>query len=283
MKRGAFTRDSLPIVEAIQGIFTRFAPPLTVRQVYYQLATVGLVPLSQQGYRQAQRLLLRVREEGMVPWHHFADRTREVIRTSTWDGVEEYAEDVGRWYRRDYWRTQPHHVEVWLEKDAMSGAVAAVTRPYGVPLYVCRGFSSASFIYEAAAVLGEIDKPKWIYYLGDFDPSGLSIEAALRDRLREFGADFHFNRIAITLDDIVRFNLRPLEAKRTDSRYRAYAAQHGDRTIELDALPPDELRARIKYAIDSHIDGDEWERLRRVEAIERETIAGIASAMGNAP
>lgn len=280
MMRAAFTASSRPLVDAIVGIFETIKPPLTVRQVYYQLASAGLVPLSRKGYRQAQRLLLRVREEGIVPWSYFADRARQVVKPSQWEDVQDFADTVGRAYRRDLWRAQPHHVEIWLEKDAMSGMVADITEPYGVGVHVCRGFSSATFVHEAAAALALLDKPKFIYYLGDHDPSGLSIEKAVRERLESFGAAFKFYRLAVTLDDIAMFDLRPLEAKKTDSRYRRYVADHGTETIELDALPPTELRKRLTNAITAHIDTGEWERLRRVEEMEQETIRGLASRLG---
>jgi hypothetical protein len=277
--RPAFNHASLVLVEAIIKVFHEYKPPLTVRQVYYQLATRGLVPLSAQGYRQAQRLLLRVREEEIIPWEWFADRTRRRVQAPQWDDASDFVDTVRGAYRRDLWATQVDHVEFWLEKDALSAFVESVLNLYGVPLCVCRGFGSATFIHEAAAALNEISKDKYVYYLGDHDPSGVSIETALRERLTEFGADFNFRRLAVTLDDIRTFGLRPLEAKRSDSRYRSYVELHGDETIELDALPPNELRRRIREAVEAHIDSDEWERLRRIERVERDSIASMADAL----
>lgn len=59
--------------------------------------------------------------------------------------------------------------------------------------------------------------------------------------------------------------------------------KHGDRCAELDAIPATELRRRVSETIESHITSrDEWERLQRVEASERETldqfIAGLEGA-----
>ena len=36
--------------------------------------------------------------------------------------------------QRDVWPTQPAYVEVWLEKDALSGIFEQELRPYGVTL-----------------------------------------------------------------------------------------------------------------------------------------------------
>jgi hypothetical protein len=276
VSRAAFTRRSGPIIDEIRAVFDRFEPPLTVRQVYYQLATVGLVPLSQQGYRRAARLLLKVRLEGIIPWTHFADRTRHAIGTAQWDGPAHFAKSVAVQYRRDMWRTQPEHVEIWLEKDALSGFFEETTRAYCVPLYPMRGYSSATFVHEGAEALNRIRKPKFIYYFGDHDPSGLDLERDLKEKLADFGAEFTFARVAITLADVKTFGLRALAAKPSDARTARYTARHGAATIELDALPPDELRKRITDCIMRHVDRDEWERLQRVETIEKGSIVNLA-------
>lgn len=274
-QREAFTGKSKTIVAGIAEVFEKYKPPLTVRQVFYQLATVGLVPLSRKGYRQAQRLLLRVRELELVPWESFADRGRERIRPSQWDDVVSFMETVNGAYRKDKWKSQPEHVEFWLEKDALSAFFAEELEPWGNPLCVVRGFSSATFVHECAVYLREIEKPKHVYYFGDHDPSGLSIEENVRERLTEFGANFTFTRIAVHLDDIETYGLRPLQAKETDSRYQRYKAKHGTRTIELDALPPDELRRRIRECVERHVDAEAWERAARSERVERESVFDI--------
>lgn len=275
--------DTLQIIEEIKSINDEIKPPLTVRQVYYQLATrlPDLVPLTHAGYSKAQRILLRVRERGIVPWESFADRSRERIKPSAWDDAADFAKTIGLAYRKDLWTTQPDHVEFWLEKDALSGFVAEVLDEYHVPLYVARGYPSATFVHEAAAALAEIDKPKHIYYLGDHDASGKNIEEVLKQRLGEYGAgSFSFSRVAIHLGDIEKFDLRPMSAKEDDTRYGRYVSEHGTATVELDALPPDELRRRIRAAVAWHIDGDEWRRLGLVEQVEQETIAKLARRIG---
>ena len=74
------------------------------------------------------------------------------------------------------------------------------------------------------------------------------------------------------------FDLIPLNPKKTDSRYRRFVAEHGSRCAELDALPATELRRRVEEEIAAHIDLAQWERLREVERLEKETVAALASA-----
>ena len=40
----------------------------------------------------------------------------------------------------------------------------------------------------------------------------------------------------------------------------------------MDALPPDEIRGRVRQAIERHINYDEWHRLQATERLERETL-----------
>ena len=48
-----------------------------------------------------------------------------------------------------------------------------------------------------------------------------------------------------------------------------------------DAIPSTELRRRVQTIIDSHIDvqREEWARLQRVEAAERESLKQFAQGM----
>jgi hypothetical protein len=281
MSRAAFNRASHELVNAIATVFDRFEPPLTVRQVYYQLAKDGLVPLSKKGYRQAQRLLVRVREEGIVPWAYFADRTRVRIQAAQWEDVEDFGETVRNAYRRDNWQSQPVHVEVWLEKQALQDVFKRELEPYGVPLYTVRGYGSLTFIHEAAASLAGVGKPKAVFYFGDHDASGVDIERDLHEKLRRYGGacDLTFERAAIHLEDVEKFDLQPFDAKETDSRTRAYRARHKtDAVVELDALPPDELRRRIRACVEKHMNMSAWQW---EQAIELEEKASVTQVFGN--
>jgi hypothetical protein len=43
--------------------------------------------------------------------------------------------------------------------------------------------------------------------------------------------------------------------------------------VELDALPPGVLTQMVRESIEECIAGDEWEKARRIEALERKTLA----------
>jgi len=109
--------------------------------------------------------------------------------------------------------------------------------------------------------------------------SGLKIEASLKSKLQHFTRrDFSWQRLAITEDDFKDQGLLGFPVKRSGS-WHEYLAMHGDRCVEVDALPPDVIRERVQNAIELHIEGIEWEKLRETERLERESWKQIASAL----
>ena len=87
------------------------------------------------------------------------------------------------------WDEQNAYVEIWLEKDALAGVLVDVTQKWDVPLMVTRGFASLSYLHEAAETIRDQNKPTYLYYFGDHDPSGVDIPRQVERRLREFAPD----------------------------------------------------------------------------------------------
>lgn len=90
---------------------------------------------------------------------------------------------------------------------------------------------------------------------------------------------FAIRRLAIHGEDITRFNLPPLRVKPTDSRTPGFLEQYGAEAVELDALPPSELRRRLRRAIQGKIERTGWQRAMAVEQAERETTRKVAAAL----
>ena len=184
---------------------------------------------------------------------------------------------------------QPFHAELWCEKDTISGAIAAVTDELGVTVRVGRGFNSTTRAREIAEALGNTKKPKVIFYLGDHDPSGRNAEEEGLSRVlthyrkitgKSKVNDIKLRRLAIHKDDIQKFNLPPLRVKETDSRTPGFVRKYGDECVELDALPPNELRTRIRVAVTALLDQAAWDRAIAVEKVE---LASIIETVSNWP
>jgi len=195
-------------------------------------------------------------------------------KPNTYSSVEYALRSTRNFYRRPVWNDLDQYIEVWCEKDALAGVLYPITEQYDVPLMVCRGYSSETFAYEAAANIKKIGKTVFIYYLGDFDPSGWQMSRNLEGKLRGFGARATFERMAINPEQIIRWNLPRRETKRTDSRCREFFDVFGKDTpsVELDALHPNELRRIVRDAIDQHLPDGYLDELKVAEKSERDLL-----------
>jgi hypothetical protein len=182
---------------------------------------------------------------------------------------------VRRGYRKDYWQLQPQRVEVWCEKDSVIGSIEDLTIKLGVTVRVARGFLSTTKAFDLARVIGGSEKPMTLFYLGDHDPSGRQIETDIAERLRDYGAKFIIKRLAIHAADITKFKLPPLRVKESDSRAASFLRRYSNKCVELDALPPTELRRRIEEAVTAMQDRKLWDRAVTVEQAELASIQRI--------
>ncbi len=226
--------------------------PMTVRQVYYRLTVLGAIEKTEKEYKTIVRVLTDMRRAGEVPFHRIADNTRSMRKPYSCPNLKAALRDTVEQYRRSYWDEQPAYVEVWLEKDALSGVFYDVTREWDVPLMVCRGYSSISFLHDAAETIASHDKPALLFYFGDHDPSGVDITRAVEEGIREFapGADVTLERIAVTENQIEEWNLPTRPTKASDARSKDFDGE----SVEVDAIPPKTLRALIEQCIQRNID-----------------------------
>lgn len=249
--------------------------PLTVRGAMYRGIGALWKDSSEPNYEKCSRLILQMRRLGLIPYSWIVDGTRAGDKPASWSGLEDYAETVAYLYRKDLWAKQPDYIEVFVEKDAMSGVIRPVTREYDVRLNPIRGFSSETFLWAIAEEWKEIEKPIFVYYLGDHDPAGLSIERDLRSRLEDFcNKEVHWERLAVNDEDFADPELLgfPVKRKDTQAKWRPYLEQYGDRCVEVDAIPAPEIRKRVEDAIESHIDQDQWRFLKDQEEREKQDI-----------
>lgn len=250
--------------------------PMTLRALYYRLASAGYLPATDKGYNQLKRLSKKLREAGTVPvtgW--LVDRVRATLKPSSWSGLADFGDTVRQAYRKDLWAQMPHHVEIFVEKDAIAGTIQSVTNEYDIALNVIRGDVSISFAGEIANLWKRVQKPIYAYYLGDYDPSGFGIEDELRDKLTRYsGRTPHWKRLGVVEEDFEAFDLIPLPVK-ASARSAGFADRYGDRCAEVDALPPNELRDRVRDAIEENIDQSRWQKLLRVEELEQQTLLNL--------
>lgn len=280
------TRAEVQALDEALHEISRQSRPATVRQVFYRAVVPGMVPKCEtHGYRPVQRRLLALREQRAIPYDWITDNARIVRGYARYGGLGEYAQEIAMRYRRDYWRESGVQVEVWIEKDALAGVVfPTVVEEYGLELYVTRGFSSVTYLQQAADALELDGRPAFVYVFTDFDPSGLSIADTVRRELvgRAPSVEILVERVAVTREQIDLYGLPTRPTKTTDTRSAAFVALHGTGSVELDAIPPDVLRELVAEKIERHMDPWRLRQLKEQEERERDGIREIEDLIGGA-
>jgi hypothetical protein len=220
-----------------------------------------------------------MRLDKSLPFSKIADGSRTRRRPSTWSGVKELLDESAEIYRRDYWSRQSCRVEVWCEKDALTGVIEPVCDEYGVTYVATRGFPSQTLLYESGMEMAlargiefGADLQYRLYYFGDHDASGRAIDRNLESELTRHGANVRVERVALEPWQIAEYCLPTRPGKITDSQHERFAAEFGDASVELDALDPALLTEMVRDSIVQNIHGDEWEKAQKIEAVERETL-----------
>jgi hypothetical protein len=110
-----------------------------------------------------------------------------------------------------------------------------------------------------------------ILHLGDYDPSGEHLFNSLAEDVTAFaaaaGAEVQFERVAVTAEQVVTYNLPTAPPKATDRR-----SFSGTTTTQAEALPPDVLAAIVREAIEAHRDPEAHQRALAREEAERRAL-----------
>ncbi len=285
-----FRQETLDRIDKVLEILEDYPDQkLTARQVYYQFVSRDWLENNVKNYKNLTVLLTDARYAGKVDWSSIEDRGREPSVPSDWSNIEGLVETAIRAFRLPRWRGQEHYVELWVEKQALAGILQPLANKHHVTLMVNKGYSSASAMKDAAermidACQEESDegsqKTPILFYLGDHDPSGEDMVRDIRDRLIEFGVeDLDVRKLALTMAQINKWNPPPNPAKLTDSRAKAYIEEFGDKSWELDALPPRELTRLIQNAFTSVIDQPLMDAMIAEEEEERSLLRDAVKNM----
>lgn len=278
IKRNRRTKADIAKIRAAIVTITNEYRRMTVRQVYYQLVTRGVIDKTEGEYQTVCRLTAEMRRDGSLQYSKLADATRWQRKPSTYSGLQEMLALTQETYRRAVWDNQDAYVEIWLEKEALAGVLVDVTARWDVPLMVAKGYPSLSYLYSAANAMRVHEKPAYLYYFGDHDPSGRDIDRFIEQKMREMApdVDLHFERGGVTEDQIKTMGLTTRPTKKTDSRSKSFKGE----SVEVDAIDPDDLCEICESCITQHLDREAYCSMQVVEEAERETLARMIDSMG---
>lgn len=277
-------------IKLVNNILQQYKVPLTLRQIFYRLVANFDYPNKDSAYCQLSKQLVQARKDGFIDECMIEDRSREILGGDT--GSHNMKEFLGnqisnflnspRIFSRKIWNNQAKFVIVWIEKDALSRVVSDVADKYRVMTAPSRGYASYTFIKQAIERF-PLDKCTVVLHFADHDPSGLDMTRDLQKRLDNYSIDslriIEVERVALSYDQVIDYNLSPNPTKLADPRSEEYVAEFGNQCWELDAIDPDDLQIIVKEAITKHIDEKAWNQTIEEQELEREQLQIQFSAM----
>lgn len=243
---------------------------LTLRQLYYQMVANHGLPNLEKSYKNLSTVVSDARLAGLMDWDAIEDRVRRPVVPNEFRDLNSLVEAAFASYRLPRWQSQDYYVELWVEKDALSGVLHPIAREYHVTMMVNRGYSSQSAMYDSAGRFAEHAECKRVlFYLGDHDPSGEDMVRDIQSRMEMFGIELEVRKLALTMTQVEQYNPPPNPAKMTDPRAGKYVDKHGDESWEVDALPPTVLRDIIVSALESVLDRRKMNRMIKMEELDK--------------
>lgn len=244
---------------------------VTLRQLFYRLVAEQVLPNSESAYKQLSSRTAAARRAGTFP--DLVDRVRVIHRFRHFSDPTQASQWLSEIYRRDRTENQERSIYLGVEKAGIIEQLETWFGELGIPVLSLGGYSSQSFCDQVARDVEEQGREAVLIYAGDFDPSGEDID---RDFLKRTACFDKVVRVALNASQVTQYGLPPQPGKATDSRARAFTARHGQLVqVELDALPPDELRRLYQAAIDDFVDVSTLEGVLEQEEVER---AGLAAS-----
>ena len=278
-----FRTDTMAVVDKANEIISEYMAEgfkLTLRQLYYQFVARDLLENSQRSYKRLGSIINDARLAGLIDWEAIEDRTRNLQSLASWRDPGQIVRAAADQFKLDHWQDQRFRVEVWIEKEALSGVIAGICDDLDVPYFSCKGYVSQSEMWSASQRLHywlrEGVQPV-VIHLGDHDPSGLDMTRDIQDRYNIFNTpEIKVERIALNFDQIDQYQPPPNPAKVQDSRFNGYVEKYGRQSWELDALEPRVMRDLIRDKVESYRDDELYNNVLEQEAEYSEALRAFA-------
>ncbi len=249
------------VIPAAVDIVKSYDTPVTLRQLFYRLVSLELLPNTRNAYTLLSSRTAELRRRGEFP--DLLDNVRDIHAPLSFSGPDDALQFLLQIFRRD--RTEGQHWTICLgvEKAGLVQQLTAWFGDRGIPVLSLGGFSSQTYVKRVLQYVEGQGRPAVLLYAGDYDASGLEIE---RDFVQRTPAFMEVRRVALTLEQIAQYDLPLLAGKKSDSRAARFAEVHGGLfQVELDALEPPVLHALLEDAV-----SDYWHEAAYAAVMERE-------------
>lgn len=274
-----FQADTMKVIEKANEIIQRYEKRnrrMTLRQLYYQMVVENFFVNSNASYDRLGNIMSDARLAGLVSWTAIEDITRYTRDNTMFDSPIQAFETVRAQYMTDLWAGQPFRLVVGIEKDAMVGVIAEICHELRVPFTSFRGYSSQSQQWRLGRQLaGYVQRGQRpiLLHLGDHDPDGVDMTRDNQERLSLFaGIDIQVVRLALNMEQVLKFNPPPNPAKTSSARYEKYREQYGESCWELDALKPEYIEQLLTDAVRKFRDEALWSERLAEEAEDKDSM-----------
>jgi hypothetical protein len=276
LKRARRTTSELDYLKGeCLAVLAEYEEAITIRHLFYRLTGRRAICKTEKDYKNLCTQLTKWRKRQEIPFGAFIDGTRWHHGAATYSSAQEALLYSVQSYRKNLWNDQPYYVELWAEKDAILSIIQPIANEWGIPVFPCRGFASISSLFETAQTFKakkQQGKDSIILYLGDHDPSGIAIDAAIQKTWRYFDmAAPTFERLAVFARQIEEYDLPTRPVKETDKRGKGWIGG----CVEIDTLTPAQIRALVDARLVELVDADQWKRTKWIEEAELEAMQGI--------
>ncbi len=217
--------------------------------------------------------------EGIVNWDQDFEYDSKPNFSFDYDGFElnyenvEYTEPEVSVNDFDYSQDeQKYHIEIWIEKSTQDDILIPLCKDLKINLITGEGFKTITSIIQMLFRIKKLgDKPCRIFYIHDFDPSGVCMASQVARQIEfwkqelDIRNEIKLKDLLLTLEQVEEYDLPRVPLKETINKKtgakgykkKNFEEKNGVGATELDALEalfPGELEKIIRETIEPYID-----------------------------
>jgi hypothetical protein len=245
------------VIRQAGEIVQSYTTSVTLRQLFYRLIVINLIPNLQTYYRRLSEMSAVARRQGAFP--DLLDRTSKIERYQYFASPEKARQWLQYLYRRDRTEGQEWTIFLGVEKAGISAQLDDwFSNPLGIPHVALGGYASQTLCDDVRRDVERQGRPAVLIYAGDMDPTGEDIDRDFVERCHCFDTVV---RVALSEEQVDEFGLEQnsdpevMDKLERDSRAKKFLERHGSlMQYEVDGLDPNTLRDLFRNAINQFWD-----------------------------
>jgi hypothetical protein len=212
------------------------------------------------------------RRDGTFP--DLLDQVNKIHRLTRFDDLNDAITSLANQYTLDRTEGQDYNIYIGIEKRAMLPQLEAWFKKYGVPIITFGGFASQTYVDNIIRDVYDDERETVFIYGGDLDPSGDLIPEDFLDRAECFNT---YIKIAVTPEQVKKYNLVPAPFTKRDPRNNGFKAKYGGLyQVEIEAIDPPILRGLYESVFFNYFDVSRCEQVLNRERDDRAELAALA-------